>query len=519
MYRLLTADDEPDKLEVLRRAFDWKSCGVELCGEAKNGPEAYEQLMDKRPDICIMDVRMPGMSGLEVMRRAQEQGVRTKYIILSGYNEFAYAKEALSLSSVEYLLKPCRPADILEAVKKGISLIDRESAQQQISENYRRLREDSREIRRREYLARLLAGDKRAQELSGEEAACQAPDGTVAVCVFMAEPGGSGRSAPAPLLEAVRSSFQNTCKSEIVPFEEKIAAVVWMDDITDAFDGFYKALENAVESGSSACGVSCTAGVSDLKPGVRGISEAYWEAKKAAEAAFFFVRRNILFFAELEECGGEPYPETIEANLLSAVKNRARMEQLVDQFLTAGKIVYADAKKRAQESAITLVCNLYKLCRERGLPVAGLAECKSEVTGRILECGSVAGVRSCLLQFLDTVAKNIEGEKNLPIVIKGALAYIQENYQKRITLETVAEVVHVTSSYLSMLFRQQTGMTLIEYVNRYRVEKSKGLLREGRYKSYEIAFAVGFQDEKYFHMMFKRYVGMTTMQFKSGSGV
>ncbi|HYE82087.1 MAG TPA: response regulator [Clostridia bacterium] len=137
MYKLLIADDETEILEGLRTIIDWESNGVTLCGEACNGIEALEMINRLSPDIMIMDIRMPLLDGLELLAKISQNGLPVKCIILSGYDDFYYAQKAIDLKAANYLLKPCRPKDILEAVLKVKAELDEKKQQEALFIKYK----------------------------------------------------------------------------------------------------------------------------------------------------------------------------------------------------------------------------------------------------------------------------------------------------------------------------------------------------------------------------------------------
>lgn len=520
MFQLLTADDEPDKLEALRSQCDWPSYQVEICGEAQTGIEAYEQIVAKKPDICIMDIKMPLLSGLDVIRRVQTMGIHTKYVILSGYDEFDYAKEAISLSVVDYLLKPCRPEDIARSVQKCIGLLEAEKRQSKLQEDYDHLLKDSAGSSRERLLNALILGvPVEPAELHEKMCRLEALGSTVAVCVFdpvQAADGNRGGNGPAKLRRQVEAALA-AWPSAVLPVGNQIAAVTGMDRVADDFGAFYGALKDAVDLCYNLCGVSCAVGVSDCRQDLSLLNGAYLEARQAAETSKFLSERSILFFAELNRESNLAVPENLELYFLRNLEDSEKTAELIDRFLKACMVCSADVQEKTKESAVTLVCSLYKLCRERGFSFNGLSKRKSAGIRQILESDSMEKIRSVLTDFILAIGKDMASSNSVSSLVRRTIAYIQSDYRKHITLESAAEVIHVTPSYLSMLFRQQTGSTFVEYVNRFRVRKACDLLRAGSLKSYEVAFDVGFQDEKYFHNIFKRYTGMTTKQFRDGA--
>lgn len=120
MLRLLIADDEKTIRETINTLIDWESLNIEVVGLCKNGLEAYDAILDKYPDIVLTDIQMPKLSGLELIRKITENNDNIQFIILSGYNEFSYAREAMRYGIKHYVLKPCNETEIIAAIKEAI---------------------------------------------------------------------------------------------------------------------------------------------------------------------------------------------------------------------------------------------------------------------------------------------------------------------------------------------------------------------------------------------------------------
>lgn len=143
MYKLLIVDDETEILEGLKTIIDWENNGITLCGEACNGIEALEKIHQLTPDIVIMDIRMPLLDGLELLARVYQSNLPVKCIILSGYDDFYYAQKAIDLKAANYLLKPCRPNDILEAVLKVKAELDEAGQKEALFNKYKQQYQES----------------------------------------------------------------------------------------------------------------------------------------------------------------------------------------------------------------------------------------------------------------------------------------------------------------------------------------------------------------------------------------
>ena len=117
MLRLIIVDDEKIIRESIRSLIDWESLGIEVVGVCKNGLEAYDAILDSYPDIVLTDIKMPGLSGLELIEKLNDTRENIQFIILSVYSEFEYAKQAMRFGIRHYLLKPCNENQIIEAIE------------------------------------------------------------------------------------------------------------------------------------------------------------------------------------------------------------------------------------------------------------------------------------------------------------------------------------------------------------------------------------------------------------------
>lgn len=118
MYQLMIVDDEKAMCELLAEIIPWEEIGVQVSGICKNGLEAYEKAKELHPDMILTDIRMPGIDGIELIRRLSEEGLKTRFVLLSAYGEFEYAQQAMKYNVKHYLLKPCNEEQILQAVSE-----------------------------------------------------------------------------------------------------------------------------------------------------------------------------------------------------------------------------------------------------------------------------------------------------------------------------------------------------------------------------------------------------------------
>lgn len=159
MIKLLIADDEEEIRKGIRHQIDWLANGVEVCGEAEDGTQTLQSIVEQQPDIVLIDIRMPEMSGLEVAEAIRQRRYNVKSIILSGYDDFSFAQQAMKLGVSEYLLKPCLPSDILSTVLKVTSEIRRDRAEKERQQKLQAKLDESLQLLRQKGFAERLRGE------------------------------------------------------------------------------------------------------------------------------------------------------------------------------------------------------------------------------------------------------------------------------------------------------------------------------------------------------------------------
>lgn len=520
MYRMLIADDEIDKLESLRENYDWAKYNVTICGEARDGESAYAFLVKEHPDICIMDVKMPLMSGLEAIKRARAVGVATKCIILSGYDDFQYAQEAIRLSSVEYLLKPCRFNDIIEAVLKCIQIIDKENADSAIADQYTQFSKIDKIYKKEQLLRGMIKSKANKTDIIKEKLKQNhllfTPDCYAISVIAFDEAELSVSNDNDLIFDRITGyadeAFDKSALAESVVYNNRFVFVTSMENIGESFDRFLQTLHGLSDFIRSRFFLDHAIGVSDIKNDIGDFSGAYAEAETTANAALFFLEKKVIFYAEIGNYKFE-YPQLLEEKvLLSLSAGEDEMIQSVNDFFSCFRFKSYDSKQDVQNMAIMLIYNIMRHV-SKGHDDTNLSQNTSRSVQQVLNCTNLQNITDTLIQYIRSLSV-VPAKKSVSVFVEMAIAAIKERYCEKISLESVAESIHISPSYLSMLFKQHTNVNMTEYLNRYRIEKSKEYLKDYTLKGFEIAYKVGFQDEKYYYQLFKRYTGVTPSQYR-----
>ena len=159
MLKVFLVEDEIVMREGIKKNIQWEKEGFEFVGDASDGELAYPLIQKTKPDILITDIRMPFMDGLELSRLVKQELPDIKIMILSGYDEFEYAKEAIKIGITDYLVKPISGAKLLEAVKKVAQVIEEEKEQKEFLQTFEKEREENARLSRQKFFKKLVSGN------------------------------------------------------------------------------------------------------------------------------------------------------------------------------------------------------------------------------------------------------------------------------------------------------------------------------------------------------------------------
>ncbi|MFC3748132.1 response regulator [Paenibacillus sp. GCM10012306] len=545
--RLLIAEDEDTIREGIVNMIDWRSHQIEVVGEAGNGTEALA-LMENYPlDLLLTDIRMPQMNGLELIEAAQRKGYGFRSIILSGYNEFSYAKQAISLGVVDYVLKPCRPEEILKTVLKAKNAIETQRSQENVMFEKERSWHKNAPLVKSQVLSQWIHHPpvplERREELLEELSMAIAPAGPqIGLVSFDIEPlSARGKGQDFVLLRyaalnIISETLGPIYKGRIETFHDG-NRLLWIGSGIAAGDqrnvylapvNLKEAIGKLQDNLEKYLKLSISIAVGSCR---RHLSEAhlsYIEANQAMESRFLNGKGGVYFYTEGNAGQSGPSAELVsilddeglnalEDEMLSAVTAGSYEValDLLERWLDRFRSNPGSLKQEVNIRATALVVRLKRLTQEK--QVAGF-EWKQHLVNWMEQAPQVETLEelsAILNMVMQSVVEAFSNHRPLHRTVVTALEIIRQKYNTNLTLEYVAKEAYVSNTYLSSLFRQELGVNFLDYLHQYRVEEAKKLLRQNL-KMYAVAKLVGYGEERHFSATFKKWTGLTPSQYQKG---
>ena len=542
MLKIFLAEDEVIVRETIKRMIPWEELGFELVGEAADGEMALPLLIRQKPDLLITDIKMPFMDGLTLAKLAKKELPELKIVILSGYDDFNYAKQAISIGVEDYLLKPITKNALIERLSEIRSRYEHEKTQKEYYEKFQREMQAYEKNSSRDFFEALVCGSmdmmevyKKAEKL-GLDIVAEAYN--ILIFTMNSEEDFSGQKEGYSEWEAESLEMLEDF------FSDNTSAMLFRCNIF-SYGVLIKGQKESIEKTTKEC-VEKIQGILNRKESKREwflavgqsverlsqIKKSYHTASRAFSQRYLY-GENILYYDEMEmmehrsgqaDTNDNAYLKKVDVNALNPailqkfLSNGLQEETenfVKDYFYAIGQepmesLVFRNyVILNVRFSVITFLKGLG--CDTEGMEPENTEEVLAE-SGKNTE-SAIAYAEKMISQAIEIRDQN-SGNKNRSI-LKTAVDFIDEHYMDEdISLNTAANVANVSSNHFSALFSQNMGQTFIEYLTTLRMNKAKELLRCTGMRSSEIAGEVGYKDAHYFSYLFKKTQGMTPSDYR-----
>lgn len=537
--KVFLVEDEYIVREGIKNNIDWEKNGYDFCGEASDGELAFPMISEKRPDIVITDIRMPFMDGIELSRMIKEEYPEIKIIILSGHEEFEYAKAAIQIGVEEYLLKPINGDELLQVVNRVAQKIKEENESRETLQEGEG--DENIEYAKRQLLSSLI--DDNASLSDAMEQGKKIHLNLMAQCynIMMLklqrknkEQGFSQR-----ILELYKTMedtlkeqdgqsimFDRAPEGKVILFmgsgEEEIRRN--MDVFAGQFREILPEYEDVTYFGS--------VGVPVMR--LRELGESYEAASHGFSYRFLTEPNQIV---DNHTVFDQTRNEKKFSCSIGSVDIQNLDKQKIESFLKGGEMdeihffVEEYMKNTGDAGNNSMIFRQYIVMdmffaashfltqitdgREQlGEPFESPEQMQKIVSDLEATVVYIKELFTKVMQVRD--AQTTEHNSD---VVENAKKYISENYHdEELTLNTVAHEVNVSPNHLSAMFSQKTGQTFVKYLTDVRMHRAKELLKCTSKRSNEICEEVGYRDPHYFSHLFKKNVGCSPIQYRERGG-
>jgi len=530
MYKLLIADDEPWLRKRLMLTIDWEKLGISEVYEAEDGAKAFALASAHEPDIIITDIEMPELSGIELMKTLNESAMFPQFILISGYNEFEYARSAVRFGAVDYLLKPIEEEDLKKAVSKCIATLEKKKYNQQVLD----LLSSSSNLLREKIYIDLLLGKLDFSKVSEShlyELGVVFPTSS-AMCIIahihpmqhtVSESDVEETVVGFSVSKIIKNQL-NACFGEVLDFwmDEVNVYLVFSDLPAEEFTATAtNALSIAKKQIKDLHAVRIAYGIGSVAGKLSDLCQSYRKARYNINLC-----RSKQTDTETSEEHANSFQVVYEdynlKSLIAAIRkgdakeSTSLLADLIVEFLNQSggtptslqiKLLY-----------LNVLNSLFKGC----LPFLPVSEEVIRICLDYIDQASALHttdkmhnqLQSLICILIEQYQSFFNSKRHW--LIDKIIAYINENYAQALSMSDVAAAFYLNASYFCKLFKEETGVTFTNYLMRVRVDNAKRLLADSSMKLYDVASAVGYTNVQYFSTVFKELEGVTPSQYRTG---
>jgi len=534
MIKIMIVDDEFVIRQGIITSIEWESMGMTIVGEAANGKEAYEKALSLEPHIIVTDVKMPVMDGLELTRRVRETMPKVRVIIISGYDEFQYAREALRMGVSEYLLKPIGADELVKLMLKQCNEIIQECKETDRETKIKSIFNENFYFMQERFVNDLVRGENSDWELILEKSRelnldlCGKDYQAVIIDIddylLITEQMSSARK------KAIKNNVKTIADRIIYPstgslfFLSENGYLFSIINVKDSnrydLNNLYREIQYEVRKSH---GITVTLGLSSIHKHTGGIPQAFSEAVQTINNKAFKGKNQIISINDVNRAQASApviYPASEEKEIMDCIRtlDSEKLNSVLDRMyvkLAGSEADYKDIKN----ICLRLITIAEIQLEELGVDYGNQNKRQLDHYVDIEKYETVEDIKEWNKGIFHTIINAIQSSKNDKFkgIVKVAMQYSHEHYYEDIGVEHIAAITYVTPNYFSRVFKKEMGRSYTEWLNTVRLDKAKVLLKDLKLKVYEVAEEVGYNDYKIFTHNFKKYVGCTPKEYREST--
>ncbi len=529
MYKVFLVDDEIEIREGMRDSINWGNINFVFSGEAPDGEMALPLIQEVKPDVLITDIKMPFMDGLQLSRMVHKMMPWVKIVILTGHDEFHYAKEAISIGVAEFLLKPVCATELTEVLKKIAAKIEQEKKEEETSEKLKVQLQNNMAVLRERFLNELVTGMVSLQDVVDK---CEHFQIDIISKYYLVT-----------IMEAeTKVQNMNDCKyreylkfeevvdkilkgnKQVIKFKRNVGELILIikgdgDSTLSAYAyDLSETIKNEAEK-DTYCTLSISIG--SVMERLGGIAKSYLDADFVNKYKYIYGKGKILGMNDLKlDLGIKEFIKLDMNNINDFMKygSYKDIRQFVDDYVKHLDRTGMNSLIYIFYTYIYIMLNASKFVKELGWDIEKILPEAVQLQNDLSIINSVDKFREHIESVLRKVLECRENrmEDRYSDIMGKAKDFITNHFRNpNLSLNSVASYVNMSPNHFCSVFSQEAGETFTEYLTKVRLKKAKELLKTTSLRAAEIAYGVGYNDPHYFSYIFKKWEGVTPKEFRS----
>lgn len=526
MLKVLIVDDEYLVLEYIKMIIEKNFDDIKIIDTASTGREAIEKAIKTKPDIVFMDIHMPGINGIEAIRQIKATSSDIFFVIITAYEYFDYAKEALNLGVFEYLLKPINKSKLIEAINNLKTAIEKKRKNIMLEVELKERINNIVPFLEGQFISYKMFNIGTLNDIEFYEDVFDMPLKHGYVMSISLEGEGNITNEIALKEKYDKQNFYDLFKIKLKsivpclisnPLSDRIVAFIPTDEDDDYIK--YKSVEIAKkleEKIKGATNVKYRIGI--------GRNYSIENFNKSCNEAYIASSINngqtVVFYEDITPNihSQDVYPWNLETAFLNCIVTgdlNGAKEVFKSLYVWLSN-AYIDDIYKIKTKLIELAFSLDKVIPYK---IKNLSILKQNFIITVLKEENINEIRKSFLQYLSEISYEIQNRKQEHVddIISKVLEFINKNYKEDISLQDAAQYVNISYHYLSKIFKNEIGKGFSDYLTELRIEKSMQLLASKNMSIKEICQEIGYNDPNYYCKTFKKITGMTPTEYRSSS--
>ncbi len=538
MKTLVIVDDEPSVLNGLRTYVDWKAQGIELIGMADDGDTGLALIKEMKPDIVLTDVQMPAMDGIKMAEEVRALLPSTKIVFISGYNDVDYLKSALQVHAIDYIFKPISRKELYVVMGQVTAALDAEGRERELVKEMQIKLTQSMPLLREKFLLSVISDNIQTTHIYEKLEFLGLHLLSASIYITMVIVIDDVPQIMDVRTERDKQLLSYTILNIIQELIDKEMRGVTFEKVPGEYVGILLIKPSEIQQGASTehdlltlaesirdnlrkwLKLSVTIGVGEQVGSLSEVSASYKQARDAADQKWYLGKNRILTMDNIES--GENFRYRFESELgervLSALKmgDQERLHVELDEIFRMLELNRGQGARYAQNVSLHLILKSSQILLEMNGMTEEWEKREIEAWKQVMRQDTMQDLLIFTESYLLNVCSFVQDKRSgkVSVVIERVRSLIEEKYSENLTVSDIAEGVYLSPTYVRLLFKQETGETLFEYLTKVRIEKAKEMLRDPHYKFYEVCYAVGYSDPSHFSKLFKKMTGRTPSAYR-----
>ena len=520
-FSIVLADDEQNILFGMKKGIPWEELGFEVVGTAQNGKEALELIEEYHPDLLISDIKMPFMDGLELAKIIHESYMTTKVILFSGWDDFEYARLAISYGVSEYIMKPINFEEMKSLLVSIYEELEKEYAEKLNRNRLEKVYEASLPLLRQQFFSQLVTGsleeDYREQQMKNLKLNFDY-DAFYMIAVKLYENNSQDVLSELSIKETIKDALEKIAMVYQFAMMDKDIFLLCSNKKHD-IERITRTIEEVSFIIRRIFHVEIFCGISTVGNSIKEVPSLYKESIEALDYNLVIKEECYTYYNDILPLQNEGNDWSAEVEGIEKIITYCTEDELESEVMRLLKKIQ-NVHYNLNEYQIVILEILFAVSRLHKKYQIGLEADNADTKMMAIEILSLETgeeLNNWLIEYCKSVRKMIQKKQidNNAILASNAIKIVQNKFRdSSLSVESICEELHVSSSHFSKIFKQEIGVTFLNYLINLRMEEAKRLLLQTDYKSQMIGEMVGYPEPNYFSYVFKKNCGVSPAKYR-----